>query len=159
MQMLDAVTLNKVASVLADLLHSQQYGSYPYNGSFPQLITPKSGHSFALGAPIASSVASNIPGGYRVIMTDNASTTAYTRYADTIVGLPDTEYPFPAMSSVGLPAGTYVLQVRKQSPTSLDNVHTIRISIGMPAVVLECDATVAAKPAPTAKISAAKAAV
>ena len=54
----------------------------------------------------------------------------------------------------------YVLQVRKQSPTALDNVHTIRIKIGLAAVVAaECDVTLAAKPAPTVKVTAAKATV
>ena len=157
MQLLDSITINKVASVLADLLRLQFYEVYPYNGTFPQLVTPKSGHSFALNAPIQCSVASNYPGGYRVVMTDNNATPANTRYADTMVGLPDTEYQFPPMSSAGLPAGTYVLQVRKQSPTALDNVHTIRISIGMTTVVVaECDVAVAAKPASPAKVSAVK---
>jgi hypothetical protein len=146
MHMLDAVTLNKVASVLADLLRVTPYEDYPYNGTYPQLVTPKSGHAFALGDTIQSSVASNIPGGYRVILTDNNSTSMYTRYADVIVaGTPDMAFSFPPINTVGLPAGMYVLQVRKQSPTALDNVHTIRIKIGLPQVVAECDAPVEAK--------------
>lgn len=156
--MLDSATLNKVASVLADLLRSAApYEYYPYNGSFPQLITPKSGHSFALGETIQSSVASNIPGGYRVILTDNNSTAMYTRYADVIVaGTPDIAFSFPPINTAGLPAGMYVLQVRKQGTDPLDNVHTIRITIGVARAVAECDAPVEAVPTPTTKLPAPK---